>query len=1189
MEVRDLIPTKEKIIVASRVFAVLLGLSLGFSLPACAQDRTAAIGVASQRVAVSTSIAAGDHAPHAGMLRNPDVSATQIVFGYANDLWVVSRSGGIARPLASPAGRELFPRFSPDGTSIGFVGNYEGNRDLYVVPTAGGVAQRVTHHPARETLCDWTADGKLLFFSNAFAGLGRQSQIQTVSPSGGLPEVLPVPYGANASISADGRYLAYTPHTRDHRTWKRYRGGMATDIWIYDLQTNAAENVTDWEGTDSQPMWWGGKLYYLSDGGPAHRLNIWSYDPGSKSRAQVTKATEFDLKWPAVGPGADGSGEIVYQNGSSLELLSLASGASRVVNVSIPGDRPMVRPKDYDAKDFIFSRDISATGQRAVFGARGDIWTAPAKKGSPRNLTRTVAVAERFPTWSPDGQWIAYFSDKTGEYELYVMQSDGRGETKQLTSDGSVFRFMPAWSPDSKLISFSDKTGAMFVHNIEAKETKQFDKNEWGEWGNGIHLSWAPDSRWITYTKPVDNNSTASVWIYNVESGEKTQVTSGMFNDTWPTFDRKGDYLFFASSRNFASPVYEDIGQSFVYAGTDVLLAVPLRDKVGSPFAPKSDEEKWGDDKKKDDDKKDKDEDQDKKDDEESGDAQDEGAKGDDATKKDDPDLDPDPDADGEKEDGDKKGEDKDKKKDKIEPIEIELDGFERRAVQIPVDRGGFYNLAVNDKGHLLYVRGGARGSQTKPAIKIFDLEDDESKEKTVIEEARGFAISSDGKKLLVSKGPKTAIVGAKADQKMKDTIDLNAMKGRTNPKEEWEQMFHEAWRVQRDYFYDPGMHGLDWQAVHDRYQPMVADCSSREDFDFVIGEMISELNVGHAYVRGGGDREDQPKVSIGMLGADFVLENGAYKITKVLEGAAWDYDARGPLSRPGVDVKVGDYLLAVNDVPVDTTKDPWASFVGLGGKTITLTVSEKATMDDDARHVLVEALDSESNLRYRAWIERNRAHVAEKTDGRVGYIYVPNTGVNGQDNLFRQFYGQMHMDALIIDERWNGGGQIPTRFIELLNRPITNYWATRSRDWTWPPDAHAGPKCMLINGLAGSGGDAFPYYFRQAEIGKLIGMRTWGGLVGISGNPQLIDSGRTSSPTFGFYETDGTWGIEGHGVDPDIEVIDDPSKMLDGADPQLDAAIAHMLEEIGRNGYHPPKRPIFPDRSGMGVTDEDK
>lgn len=1121
------------------------------------------------------------HRPHAGLLRYPDVSRTHIVFGFANDLWTVPREGGVAMPLASPPGQELFPRFSPDGSQIAFVGNYEGGTDLYTMTKTGGVPTRVTYHPASETLCDWTPDGRLLFFSNALAGLPRQSQLLVVDPSGGLPERLPVPYGANGAISPDGKWLAYTPHSRDSRTWKRYRGGMATDIWLFNLNDHSAKRITDWEGTDTQPMWHGNMLYYLSDDGPSHRLNIWSYDPATGRRSQVTKFSEFDVKWPAVGPGPDGRGEIVFQYGRELKLLALSDGSVRSVEVTIPGDRPTIRPRDYEARKFINNAGISSTGKRATIEARGEIWTVPAKDGVPRNLTRTSGVAERDPAWSPDGQWIAYFSDATGEYELYVTQSDGRGATRQLTTNGDAFLGNITWSPNSKKLTFTDNTGALHLLDLDTSELKQIDKDPWG---STLRVSWAPDSRWLTYSKSTESQLLDAIWIYNVESDEKHQVTAGMFADTWPTFDRKGDYLAFSSNREFTAPIYEDIGTTFVYANTDLLFVVPLRDKVGSPWPPKSDEEKWGDEKEKE--EKEKKEKKDKNGDKEK-------PKEDSPAEKPQDQKDPPKENDGESDEENAEEEAKDEKKDEkqkpVEPIEIELESFERRAIRIPVDRGAFRNLAFNHDGKLIYVRGTGRGVPGDPSIKIFDFKDDDKKEKSVVE-AGWFDISADGKKLLIRKGETAAIVDAAPDQKLDKPMDLSAMKGRFDPREEWRQMFHEAWRVQRDYFYDPNMHGVDWPALRRQYGAMLADCASREDLDFVIGEMISELNVGHAYVRGGGDREDEPKANVGMLGADFSLENGAYRIVRIYEGAPWDFDARGPLSQPNVDVRAGDYLLAVNGVPVATDRDPWAAFQNLSGKTVSITVNENPTMDDAARHVLVTLRGSEDDLRFRNWIEGNRQYVAEKSNGRIGYVYVPNTGVDGQNELFRQFYGQTNRDALIIDERWNGGGQIPTRFIELLNRPITNYWATRAdNDWRWPPDTHPGPKAMLINGLAGSGGDAFPYYFRQSGLGKLFGMRTWGGLVGISGNPLLIDTGRTTAPTFAFYENDGTWGVEGHGVDPDVEVIDDPSKMVNGGDPQLDAAIAHLLEEIRTKPYVRPKRPPYPDRSRMGIPESDR
>ncbi|MGD2108223.1 MAG: PDZ domain-containing protein [Phycisphaerae bacterium] len=1101
--------------------------------------------------------------PHPAMLRYPDVSATQIVFVYADDLWLVSRKGGQATPLASPPGAERFPKFNKDGTRIAFVGNYAGNRDLYAIPVGGGVPTRVTHHPARETLCDWTPDGELLFFASGFSRLPRQARLMTVSPEGGLPTALPPPYGANGAISPGGEWLAYTPHSRDHRTWKRYRGGMATDIWLFNLTDHRSRRITDWEGTDSQPMWHGDTVYYLSDAGEEHRLNVWAFDVASGRREQVTRFADYDVKWPSIGPGPQGDGEIVLQNGSALYLVDLSTKQSRSIQVTIPGDRPTLRAHHVDAGEFVNGWGISPTAKRAVVSARGDIWTIPAKHGSPRNLTRTDGVADRDPAWSPDGQWVAYLSDASGEYELHITQSDGNGETRQLTHLGGGFRSRPTWSPDSKHLAVVDNAGAIHLHTIETGTTKVVDRDPWA---GRPRVSWSHDARWLAYTKSGDNRH-LSIWLHEIESAENHQLTSDMFTDTWPTFDREGDYLFFASNREISSPIYDDLGTSFVYANTDLLVVVPLGDEVGSPWAPKSDEEKWGDEAEEDDTDADNEDDEDESADD-----------GDEET----------PDDDVEKDAKEKQSDDEDQDK----PVVIELEGFEQRALKVPVKRGNFYNLAVTHDGKLVYTRGAARGTDGKPSIQILDIKegDEKKREKTVVEDAADFRMSANGKKLLVRKDEKWAVIDAKPEQKLDKTLSVKNLTTRIDPRREWSQLFTDAWRIERDFFYDPTMHGLDWDAVREHYAAMLDDCVSRRDVAYVIGEMIAELNVGHAYVRSAGDVEDEPEVGVGMLGVDYELKNGAYRIAKIYQGAPWDLDARGPLSEPGVDVNEGDYLLAVNGVALDVTTDPWAAFRGLDNAVVTLTVGENPTLDDGAREVVVKTLRSENNLRYRAWIEANRQYVSEKSGGRVGYVYVPNTGVRGQNDLIRQFQGQVTRDALIIDERWNGGGQIPTRFIELLNRPTTNYWARRhGHDSRWPPDSHQGPKCMLINGLAGSGGDCFPYYFRQAKLGKLIGTRTWGGLVGISGNPQLIDGGRLTAPTFAFYENDGTWGVEGHGVDPDIEVIDDPALMTEGGDPQLDAAIEQMLVEIEQSPYVPPRRPDYPDRSGMGIREEDK
>jgi len=1213
--------------------------------------------------------------PHAAMLRYPDVCADKVVFVYANDLWVVDREGGQASPLASPPGTESSPKFSPDGKWIAFGGNYDGNRDLYVIPVGGGVPRRVTHHPAGENLCDWTADGRLLFSAGGYQGLGPMPKLFCVSPEGGLPNALPVPYGAAGAISPDGAWLAYTPHTRDQRSWKRYRGGMATDIWLFHLHEHQSRKITRWEGTDTRPMWQGDKLYYLSDRGSENKLNIWVYDVKAGSRKQVTFFDSYDIKWPSIGPGPRGAGEIVFQYGAGLWLLALDTGRTREIEVSVPCAQPTLRPITRNAAEFMQSWEISPTGKRAVVQARGDVWTLPAEKGTPRNLTRTSGVAERSPAWSPDGKWIAYFSDVSGEYELHITQSDGKGETRSVTAGHATYFYTPVWSPDSKKLAFYDKAARIFLHTLDDGATKVIDEDPWG---NRSNLSWSHDSRLVAYTKVDEINQLSAIWIYNIDTEESTRATSGVFNDSSPAFDRKGDFLYFTSARSF-QPSYSDVDSTFIYDDSGVLLAAPLRADIKSPWLPESDEETWDE---KDDGKEDaEDADSGDKADEDDGDNDDNGsdvaaavdevsgtwegsvalpegelsltitlalhsggsvtgsftspvysgdlrgsfdpssktltvtatidgqftvvievtvqdgsmsgtvtvegdvfpisaqrtsagAEEDDAT-------------DGGEQKADtasKEGSDKEKKSEKDKQkktVAIDFEDFERRAIHLPVPRGNYHSLAVNDKNQLLYVRRGA-------GIKLFDINDKKKDEKTVDASARGFSLSADGKKLLVIQGRRASIRNAAAGGSSKRVV-ADAMNIVIDPREEWRQVFVEAWRIYRDFFYVANMHGVDWPAIRRLYGAMLESCLTREDVSYVIREMIAELNVGHAYYFGG-DGEDEPRVSVGLLGVDWELDQGAYRIARIYEGAPWDFDARGPLSQPGVEIHEGDYVHGVNGVPLDPAKDPWAAFVGLSGQTVILTVSDKPKLDDGARDVVIETSGSERMLRYRAWIEHNRSYVDEQTDGRVGYIYVPDTGRRGQNDLVRQYVGQRHKQALIIDERWNGGGQIPSRFIEMLNRPVTNYWAVRhGKDSTTPGDAHHGPKCMLINGLAGSGGDMFPWLFREAGLGKLIGTRTWGGLVGLSGNPGLIDGGYAAVPTFGFYEKDGTWGIEGHGVDPDIEVVDDPALMVGGGDPQLDRAIRLMLQEIAEHPYTPPRRPASPMRSGMGITEQDK
>jgi len=1266
------------------------------SLTGLARRVLAGVG-GSAVIAMAPVAGAQSVTPHAGMVRYPDVSATEIVFSYANDLWVVPREGGMARPLASPPGQELFPRFGPEGERIAFQGNYDGDRDLYVVSAFGGAPKRITHHPGSEFPTDWHAERGIVFHMSGLAGLGRQQQVFTVGPEGGLPERLPVPYGANGAISPDGQWLAYQPHQRDFRTWKRYRGGMATDIWLFNLETFESRRITEWEGTDTLAMWHGSSVYYLSDAGRHHRLNIWSYNAETGEREQVTTFSDYDCKFPSIGPGPDGQGEIVLQNGASIYLVDLATGETGAVEIRIPGARPKIREQTVSAGNFIMSGGVSSTGKRATLEARGDIWTLPAEHGPVRQITDTSGAAERSPAWSPDGRWIAYFSDADGEYELHVTQSDGKGQTRQITDGHETYWFNILWAPDSEHLIITDKAGRMILVEVETGGTTLIDRDPWA---NQPAIDFSPDSRWVVYDKQTEDRMTKSIWVYNVETGENHRLTRGFFNDHHPAFDRKGEYLFYASNREFSSPRYEDIGMTFVYAQTGRLIAVPLNEQVEYPWAIEPDEETWEEAKPEKEDEGEEGEDADDEGDEESGEGDADDAGGEDAENEDGEEADDAPtspihgtwsgvlkglsklgapedevpftmtiivhedgsitgssEAMGESdefdsvtfdeetgefratgssngvestmtgtlegdtitgtwqipamgvsgtweatrtgqpdaEDGEEAG-----KRDSDEPVEIVLDGFESRGLEIPVDRGNFSNLASNNRGQLLYVRSGEPGSP--PAIKLVDVRDDEPSEKTVIAGAGGFDISGDGKKLLVAQGARRfGIIGASPGQSISTPLRTGDMTKRVEPRAEWEQIFTDAWRRHRDFFYVENMHGVDWERVYDRYHAMLEDAASRSDVSFIIGEMISELNVGHAYYWGG-DVEGQPSRNVGLLGVDFELatqtdeegnEHEAYRIARIHEGGPWDSDARGPLSTPGVEASAGDFLLAVNGRELDTSRDPWAPFVGLAGEDVTLTLASSLVGDEQTRNereITIKPMRSEAALRFRAWIEGNRRYVEEQSDGKIGYIYVPDTGVNGQNELFRQFYGQIGKEALLIDERWNGGGQIPTRFIELLDRPRTNYWKRRDgKDWPWPPDSHQGPKAMLINGLAGSGGDMFPWLFKHNELGALIGTRTWGGLVGISGVPPLIDGGYTAVPTFGFYETDGTWGIEGHGVDPDIRVVDDPTKLAEGKRPQLDAAIRHLLRKIETEGYEPPEPPEPPDRSGMGIAEEDK
>ncbi len=1059
----------------------------------------------------------------ARMLRQPDVSGTHIAFVYAGDVWVVPKTGGIAQRLSSPKGEESFPRFSPDGSTIAFSGSYDGNTDIYLMPSLGGIPKRLTHDPAEDRVLGWYPDGRsILFASGMQSGRDRFNQLYKVSRDGGLPEKLPVPYGEFGAISPDGDWLAFVPESTDFRTWKYYRGGWAPDIWLLNLKTLTAQNITGNPANDSIPMWHGRTIYYLSDRGPEQHLNIWAYEVDTRKTRQITKFDPYDVHFPAIGPS-----DIVFESGGHIYLLDLKSERYNEVKIQVVTDEATLRPAAENVSSLIQNYWISPTGKRSLFEARGEVFSVPQEDGVILNMTRSPGSAERSPTWSPDGKFIAYWTDRSGEYELAIRAADGSGEEEKLTSLGPGFRYRPYWSPDGKKLAFADQAMNIRIFDRDTRQMRDVDKGLYMYQGelDGFRVSWSADSRWLAYSRGLENRIDA-VFLFDVQNNRRTQVTSGAYDSGMPSFDPEGKYLYFLSARAY-QPYYSDLDTSWIYANTMRVVAVPLRRDVASPVAPRDDEEKGKE----------------------------------------------------------APAQEKEKPAGAAQappaapaPVAIDLEGFEQRAVVLPPEAGNYGGL-TGAAGKVVYLRRPRTGApaQAKGAIVYFDLK--ERKEETVIDGVDDFLLSADGNKLLVRKDETFAILDLKAAQKMDKPLRTKELEMTVDPRAEWRQIFNDVWRFSRDYFYDPGMHGVDWNAMKERYGRLLQDAVTRWDVNYIIGELIAELNSSHTY-RGGGVLEKPLQRGVGMLGVDWSLENGAYRIKTLIGGAPWDENTRSPLAEPGVNVHEGDYVLAVNDAPIDVTQDPWAAFQGMSGQTIRLTVNDRPTLQG-ARQVLVKALAGEERLRYLNWVEKNRRRVEEASKGRVGYIYVPDTGTGGQNDLVRQFRGQIDKEGLIIDERFNSGGQIPDRFIELLDRPVLSYWAVRDgSDWQWPPVANFGAKVMLINGWSGSGGDAFPYFFREAGLGPLIGMRTWGGLIGISGVPALIDGGSVTVPTFRMYSPGGKWFAEGHGVDPDIEVVDDPGLMAKGQDPQLDRGIQEVLRRLAEKPSAKPKRPAYENRS---------
>jgi tricorn protease len=1118
--------------------------------------------------------ARADQQVDALMLRFPAVSATQIAFEYDNDLWVAPRNGGTAVPLSSPPGVEYFPRFSADGKTIAFSAGYDGGLCVYTMPVTGGIPQRLTYDPWGDIVVGWSPDGRVVYASATSTSHPGSGRLYYASPTGGMPEALPMAIAQDCSFSPDGQWVAFTPWSVESRTWNRYQGGMAPDIWLFNLKTHEQKQITTHPGIDDIPMFFGTQVYYLTDMGPEHRRNIWVYDTVSGKREQVTHFTEFETKYPSAGPDC-----IVLENGGKLYLLDIATHKLTEVHITLPGDRKNLRPETLDVSHNIAGAGVSPSGKRIVVEARGDIWTLPAEHGFPRNLTASCGVADRDPAWSPDGKWIACFSDESGEYELYLRPSDGNGAAKQLTHDLKAFLYNPIWSPDSKWIAYSDKSGALFVISADGGDPVHVDSDPWSP--QGVGASWSPDSRWLTYAVSDNDTGNSVLKIYDMQEHQAHQVTSAMYSSSQPVFSASGKFLFFVTSRHF-QPQFSDVddGEDFLFNNSDAPALMPLTADTASPFAPENDEEAVADAGKD----KDKDKDKDKKPDD---------AKPADSKAKPDDKPAPDKDQAAGKDAKADQGKDGAKPDDanKVPEVKIDFDGLEARSIALPVEPGGYGEIGATP-GHMLYVRGSRSGAPpAPPALYSYDFA--EKKEDKVFDNVGWFDLTKDRSHALVNVNGQFMLIGTSPGPPPKGAVSTAGMLAQVDPRTEWHQVVHDAWRIYRDFYYDPGMHKVDWAHQLDRAEKLVDSAASREDVNYIISEMVSELNSSHTYVWSR-PTDQAPDPRTGLLGCDFETAQDAaghqgVRISHIYRGAAWDFDVRSPLCDPDVNVKTGDFLLAIDGVPVSAAASPYALLQGKADQVTKLTVGPNAVKDDKARDVLVKPLGDDGELRLRDWIEANRQYVDKQSGGKVGYIYVRNTGWEGLIDLQRQFEGQFRKDGLVIDERWNGGGMIPYRFVELLNRPTLGYFARRDgHNWRVPWHAHDGPKVMLINGHAGSGGDAFPYFFREVGLGKLVGERTWGGLIGISSNPRLIDGSGITVPDFGFYKKNGTWGIEGHGVDPDIVVQNDPAALAAGKDPQLDAGLKEVMEELKTNTPHDVPKPPYPDRSGVGVRPED-
>jgi tricorn protease len=1082
------------------------------------------------------------------LLRFPDIHGDQVVFTYAGDLWTAPTSGGNATRLTVHPGIEVFGKFSPDGKWIAFTGQYDGDEQVYVIPVTGGIPKQLTFYPARGPLTPrwgydnqvygWTPDGKSIIFRSLrdHFDLG-DCRLYTVSLDGGLPQPLPMPFSGAGDLSPDSSRVVYSPLFRDFRTWKRYSGGWAQQLYIFDLKSHATEKITDDLRAHRDPMWVGDKIFYSSD--KDDTLNLYSYDPKSKRTEQLTHSTKWDVRWPST----DHKSRIVYESDGELNIFDIATAQSHHISITVPTDALGMRPSQVSAANAIESFGLSPKGERALFVARGDVFTAPIEKGPTRNLTDSSNAHEKWAQWSPDGSKIAYVSDLDGEDELYTINQDGSGKQEELTHGLKSMLYLPMWSPDGKRIAFSDSESKLYMLTLDDKKLATIAENPRGR----VHdYVWSADGGHLAYL--LDNpNNFSSLYIWSAADGQSHRVTDDYFDVGSPAWDPEGNYLYFISTHTF----YPQLSAAeFNYATNrgNSLYALALRKDTKNPFPPESDEvtiSKEGES----------------------------AEKGKEAEKKEEK---------KETKKEEKKEEKKEtKKEEKKEPIRIDFDGLADRLTRVPVDADNYSRLTAT-KGYLLFARDGAPfyGRDSFPSSNLIVFSAKDRKETTLAEKIDGFALSQDGSKVLVRGESGFQLFDAKPEGKggAKSVATSGLMVDRI-PHEEWVEIYNEVGRRYRDFFYVKNMHGYDWNALIAQYRPLVDYVAHRSDLNYVLGELVAELSVSHAYIAGG-DWEMPKRPQVALPGARFELDaaSGRYRISKIFQGQNQEENYRSPLTEVGVDVKVGDYVLAIDGHDLTAKDNPYEFLRNKANHPVQWTVNSKPSTEG-ARKISYRPITSETSLIYLEWVRHNREYVAKATDGKVGYIHIPDMGDDGIREFIKNYYPQIRKQGLIVDVRGNGGGNISQMLIERLRRELLGLEYNRhdAQTETYPEAVFYGPKACLINETSASDGDIFPYMFRQAGLGPLIGKRTWGGVVGISGHGPLLDGGDVFVPESASASTAGQFVIEGHGVDPDIVVENDPADVINGKDAQLDRAIAEVTKALQTNPKTLPGRPADP------------